>query len=272
MPKSNKILIILDGSEILENSVNFILNSNFFIYEEINLFFILHPFNPITESQSKEVIYNDFVHDHGRKLANQYLDKVIQIINEKNPNIKISINIVNSKNHIIERLSLGDIKATFISAKLNNRLTYIFGYNDLNFFIQSINPIIIIPTALKTNPNANNELFITYPLDISNDSFFELLVDEKNNFLNFQKINFFVRNDFQKKELQKVDERISKKYNSEIIENKNSLYKFIKNLDIKNNIMINHSHKIGSLFINSFSTNSISNYLRSDLPVLLNRN
>ena len=79
MPKSNKILIILDGSEILENSVNFILNSNFFIYEEINLFFILHPFNPITESQSKDVIYNDFVHDHGRKLANQYLDKVIQL-------------------------------------------------------------------------------------------------------------------------------------------------------------------------------------------------
>ena len=75
-----------------------------------------------------------------------------------------------------------------------------------------------------------------------------------------------------KKELQKVDERISKKYNSEIIENKNSLYKFIKKLDIQNNIMINHSHKIGSLFINSFSTNSISNYLRSDLPVLLNRN
>ena len=142
----------------------------------------------------------------------------------------------------------------------------------MNFFIQSINPIIIIPTALKTNPNANNELFITYPLDISNDSFFELLVDEKNDFLNFQKINFFARNDFQKKELQKVDERISKKYNSEIIENKNSLYKFIKKLDIQNNIMINHSHKIGSLFINSFSTNSISNYLRSDLPVLLNRN
>ena len=272
MAKSNKILIILDGSETLENSVNFILSSNFFMYEEINLFFILHPFNPITESQSKDVIYNDFVHDHGRKLANQYLDKVINIINEKNPNIKISVNIVNSKNHIIERLYLGDIVATFISARLNNRLTYIFGLNDLNFFIQSINPIIIIPTALKTNPNANNELFITYPLDISNDSFFELLVDEKNDFLNFQKINFFARNDFQKKELQKVDERISKKYNSEIIENKNSLYKFIKKLDIQNNIMINHSHKIGSLFINSFSNNSISNYLRSDLPVLINRN
>ena len=97
MPKSNKILIILDGSEILENSVNFILNSNFFIYEEINLFFILHPFNPITESQSKDVIYNDFVHDHGRKLANQYLDKVIQIINEKNPNIKIGFKIIFKK-------------------------------------------------------------------------------------------------------------------------------------------------------------------------------
>ena len=44
------------------------------------------------------------------------------------------------------------------------------------------------------------------------------------------------------------------------------------NLEIKNNIMINHSHKVGSLFINSFSNNSISNYLRSDLPVLINRN
>ena len=118
----------------------------------------MHPFNPITESQSKDVIYNDFVHDHGRKLANQYLDKLINIINEKNPNIKISINIVNSKNHIIERLSLGDIKATFISAKLNNRLTYIFGYNDLNFFIQSINHIIIIPTDLKTNHNSNENI------------------------------------------------------------------------------------------------------------------
>jgi len=49
MENKTKILIILDGSEENERSIEFILKSNFFSFDEISLFFILNPVNPVTK-------------------------------------------------------------------------------------------------------------------------------------------------------------------------------------------------------------------------------
>ena len=54
--KKNKILILLDGSEESEKSLDFIINSNIIKFDQIVLFFILNPFNPVTKWQDKEVL------------------------------------------------------------------------------------------------------------------------------------------------------------------------------------------------------------------------
>ena len=74
--KKNKILILLDGSEDSEKSLDFIINSKIVKFDQIVLFFILNPFNPVTKGQDKEVLYNDFVHDHGKRLATLYIEKI----------------------------------------------------------------------------------------------------------------------------------------------------------------------------------------------------
>ena len=45
--KKNKILILLDGTEDLENSLNIATDTNILNCDQIVLFFILNPFNPI---------------------------------------------------------------------------------------------------------------------------------------------------------------------------------------------------------------------------------
>ena len=45
--KKNKILILLDGSEESEKSLDFIINSNIIKFDQIVLFFILNPFKYI---------------------------------------------------------------------------------------------------------------------------------------------------------------------------------------------------------------------------------
>ena len=78
--KKNKILILLDGSEESEKSLDFIINSKIIKFDQIVLFFILNPFNPVTKGQDKEVLYNDFVHDHGKRLATLYIEKIENFI------------------------------------------------------------------------------------------------------------------------------------------------------------------------------------------------
>ena len=56
----NKILIVLDGSEELENSLNIVTETNILNCDQIVLFFILNPFNPITKGQEREVLYNSW--------------------------------------------------------------------------------------------------------------------------------------------------------------------------------------------------------------------
>ena len=55
--KKNKILILLDGTEDLENSLNIATDTNILNCDQIVLFFILNPFNPVTKGQEKEVLY-----------------------------------------------------------------------------------------------------------------------------------------------------------------------------------------------------------------------
>lgn len=272
MTVKNKILIILDGSEILENSINFMLNSNFFEYSEINLFFILHPLNPITESQSKQVIYNDYVHDHGRKLAKQYLEKITKIIKEYNLDTKISVNIVNSKNNIIERISLGDIFATFISSNASNRISYLFGNRDLGYFVKNINPLLVIPIDSNIDINKPNHLYISYFSNISKNPFINLFFDEKTNLINIQNINLIAKNSTEKEQLSLLSEKISKNYHVNIIENKDNIPKILNKLENQENIIVNISYHPKSFIINSFSKNSISYFLKCKIPILINSN
>ena len=124
--KKNKILILLDGTEDLENSLNIATDTNILNCDQIVLFFILNPFNPITKGQGTEVLYNDFVHDNGRRLASLYIEKLENIILSKNLDIEVSHNVVNSYENIIRRLALGDIDITVCSVKFSNKLDYTY--------------------------------------------------------------------------------------------------------------------------------------------------
>ena len=83
MENKTKILIILDGSKENEESIDFILKSRFFKFDEISLFLILNPVNPVNQIRENQPLYHDFVHDHGRKLANMYIDKIQDLVKKE---------------------------------------------------------------------------------------------------------------------------------------------------------------------------------------------
>ena len=113
--KKNKILILLDGSQESEKSLDIIINSKIIKFDQIVLFFILNPFNPVTKGQDKEVLYNDFVHDHGKRLATLYVEKIENFINSKDLGIELSHNIVNSKDNLHQIHFLVELTLIFSS-------------------------------------------------------------------------------------------------------------------------------------------------------------
>ena len=122
--KDTKILIVIDGTEELENSLSIVTDTNLLKCNQVVLFFILNPFNPITEGQQKEVLHNDFVHDQGRRLASLYIEKLETIIHEKNPDIRVTSNLVNAYENLEKRLGLDDINLTLCSIKFSHKLDF----------------------------------------------------------------------------------------------------------------------------------------------------
>jgi len=259
----NKILIILDGTEDLENSLRVITESNLLKCDQIVLFFILNPFNPITKGQEKEVLYNDFVHDHGRRLASLYIEKLEAMIYEKNKTIKVTHNLVNSFENIKRRLGLDDIDMTVSSIKVSSKLNYAFKQSkNINHLISMSKNLLIIPYDFLYKSNLKNNVLIAYS---ENDPPIDF--DYLNHSFNIDKITFL----YDKKSKLKMDkfiDDIPEKTNPiESLEISSNLSQHINILNEDYNlIFLRESKKIGNFWKN-FS--KYSNYYLFDKKIPL---
>ena len=271
MENKTKILIILDGSEENERSIEFILKSNFFSFDEISLFFILNPVNPVNQIREKQLLYHDFVHDHGRKLANMYVDKIEDLILSKMADVKISRSIVNSKTNIIERVSLQDISFSLLSCSKQNKLNYLFASKNFNYFLRNIRPIIFIPENYKFDDKLNNNLVSKYSNKLFTSKLINSFINDENNLLNFNKLTFLFSNENEKVEIEKFTDKIpNNKYDIELIKTNEKTSEALEKIKNNENLIFNYAPKIKSYFWNNFSRNSNFSLMNSKLPIIFN--
>ena len=255
--KKNKILILLDGSEESEKSLDFIINSKIIKFDQIVLFFILNPFNPVTKGQDKEVLYNDFVHDHGKRLATLYIEKLENFINSKDLGIELSHNIVNSKDNLQRRLSLGDIDLTTCSINVSNILDFIFNKSKvINYLMGTSSDILIFPSDYNFSLGHKNNLILNFSESIKPKYFVDT-----HNILDIDKFSIlYSKND--KNNIEKLLEDIDKNFQIEIFQNNKSNLKNIYNMNKDFNILRQDIRKKNSIFtsvIKSSKYNSLSN-------------
>lgn len=255
--KKNKILILLDGSEDSEKSLDFIINSKIVKFDQIVLFFILNPFNPVTKGQDKEVLYNDFVHDHGKRLATLYIEKIENFINSKDLGIELSHNIVNSKDNLQRRLSLGDIDLTICSINVSNNLDFIFNKSKvINYLMGTSSDILIFPSDYNFSLEHKNNLILNFSESIKPKYFVDT-----HNILDIDKFSIlYSKND--KNNVEKLLEEIDKNFQVEIFQNNKSNLKNIYNMNKNFNFLRQDIHKKNSLFSSMFISsryNSLSN-------------
>tara|TARA_B110000438_G_scaffold84364_1_gene83958 strand:+ start:8137 stop:8958 length:822 start_codon:yes stop_codon:yes gene_type:complete len=269
MENKTKILIILDGSEENERSIEFMLRSNFFIINEISLFFILHPVNPVNQIREKQLLYHDFVHDHGRKLANMYVDKIESLILSKRPEVNISRSIVNSKTNILERISMQDISFSLISDSKKNKLNYFFTSKNFNYFLRNIRPIIFIPENFNFNDKLNNTLVSKYSNKLFTTKIINSFINDESKFLNFNKLSFLFSKENEKIEIEKFIEKIpNNKYEFQLIKTNEKITESLEKINNNENLIFNYAPKIRSYFLNNFSKNSNFSLMNSKFPII----
>jgi len=270
MRRNNKILIILDGSEHLENSVNLVNDTTLINADHLVLFLILNPFNPVTKSQQKRVLYNDYVHDYGRKLANLYIEKLEEVIHSKNKDLKITHNIVNSSENLFKRLSLGDIDLTLTSITTTSKLNYILNSKSINQLIDLIDPLMIIPKDFLYNNELRNNLVIKIS-EYKNDDYIAKLLNNDKNLVNLDKITFLYEKEEKKSLDQAIEELDFKTLQPEYIEIDSNISNYLMELKKENNLVFNYLGPKKNNFWDNFNKNSNYSFFLEKVPVIYSK-
>jgi len=266
--KKNKILILIDGSEELENSLTIVTETNLLKYDQIVLFFVLNPFNPITKGQETEVLYNDFVHDHGRRLATLYIEKLEKIIYEKNPNIQITNNLVNSYENLNSRLGLDDIDLVIYSVKFSNKLDYIFNKSkNIKYLLETSKNLLIFPYNFLHDSTLKNNLLVIY-----SDDFVGIDFNYLSHSFNLDKITFLY--DRKSKPLVEnfIDEIPEKTHLFEILEINSNIFNNINLLKEDCNLILSRESKRKLNLWENFSKDSNFNFFVEKIPLFFSNN
>ena len=115
----SKILILLDGSEEYEKSINYLLNSKSINFDELILCFILEPMHQVKRISNNQVLFSDSTYDNSDTLSKVYLEKISNIIKNTDDEMKFSVNTVDSiasikKIQAIDLVSLSNVSYTHL--------------------------------------------------------------------------------------------------------------------------------------------------------------
>ena len=111
----SKILILLDGSEEYEKSINYLLNSKSINFDELILCFILEPMHQVKRISNNQVLFSDSTYDNSDTLSKVYLEKISSIIKNTDDEMKFSINTVDSIESIKKIQAIDLVSLSIIS-------------------------------------------------------------------------------------------------------------------------------------------------------------
>ena len=261
----SKILILLDGSEEYEKSINYLLNSKSINFDELILCFILEPMHQVKRISNNQVLFSDSTYDNSDTLSKVYLEKISNIIKNTDDEMKFSINTVDSIESIKKIQAIDLVSLSIISHAYDNLYKLFLGAEKFKSYINTIHPLLAIPPNFTFDESKANNFMINYP----NEEVFTKIIDNVSLFKNLNKMTIVYKRNKIKETSTLIDKLDSFNIPFEFKEIKDSYLDEMNRLQVNNNVVFYYSSENKFLEKKYIFKDSIQKFIIGRSPVIL---
>ncbi len=260
----SKILILLDGSEEYEKSIDYLLNSKIINCEELILCFILEPMHKVKSISSNMELFSDSTYEKSEILSKVYLEKIINIIKNIDDEIKVSANTIDSIESIKKIQSIDLVSLSLISHNYDKKYKLFLSAKKFKSYINSFHPLLSVPPNFTHDDKKPNDFMINY----SNEEVFTKIIDNVLMFKNLNKLTIVSKNKIQETSTL-IDKLDSFNIPFEFKEIKDSYLDEMNRLQVNNNVIFYYSSENKFIEKKYIFKDSIQNFIIGPSPVIL---
>ena len=260
----SKILILLDGSEENEKSIDYLVNSKIINFEELILCFILEPMHHAKRISNNQVLFSDSTYEKSEILSKVYLEKITNIIKNVDDEIKVSVNTVDSIQSIKKVQSIDLVSMSLISHDYDKLYKLFLRAKKFKSYINALHPLLSISSNFTHDDNKTNDFMINYP----NEEVFTKIIDNVLIFKNLNKMTIVSKNKIQETSTL-IDKLDSFNIPFEFKEIKDSYHDEMNRLQINNNVIFYYSSENKFLERKYVLKDSIQKFIIGPSPVIL---
>jgi len=260
----SKILILLDGSEEYEKSIDYLLNSKIINFKELILCFILEPMHKIKSISNNMELFSDSTYEKSEILSKVYLEKIINIIKNIDDEIKVSTNTIDSIESIKKIQSIDRISLSLISHNYDKLYKLFLSAKKFKSYIKTFHPLLSVPPNFTHDDKKTNDFMINY----SNEEVFTKIIDNVLMFKNLNKMTIVSKNKIQETSTL-IDKLDSFNIPFEFKEIKDSYLDEMNRLQINNNVIFYYSSENKFIEKKYIFKDSIQNFIIGPSPVIL---
>ena len=261
----SKILILLDGSEEYEKSINYLLNSKSINFDELILCFILEPMHQVKRISNNQVLFSDSTYDNSDTLSKVYLEKISNIIKNTDDEMKFSVNTVDSIESIKKIQAIDLVSLSIISHAYDKLYKLFLGAEKFKSYINTIHPLLAIPPNFTFDESKSNNFMINYP----NEEVFTKIIDNVSLFKNLNKMTIVYKRNKIKETSTLIDKLDSFNIPFEFKEIKDSYLDEMNRLQVNNNVVFYYSSENKFLEKKYIFKDSIQKFIIGRSPVIL---
>jgi len=260
----SKILILLNGSEEYEKSIDYLLNSKIINFKELILCFILEPMHKIKSISNNMELFSDSTYEKSEILSKVYLEKIINIIKNIDDEIKVSTNTIDSIESIKKIQSIDRISLSLISHNYDKLYKLFLSAKKFKSYIKTFHPLLSVPPNFTHDDKKTNDFMINY----SNEEVFTKIIDNVLMFKNLNKMTIVSKNKIQETSTL-IDKLDSFNIPFEFKEIKDSYLDEMNRLQINNNVIFYYSSENKFIEKKYIFKDSIQNFIIGPSPVIL---
>tara|TARA_B100000953_G_C17980754_1_gene409001 strand:- start:293 stop:1084 length:792 start_codon:yes stop_codon:yes gene_type:complete len=261
----SKILILLDGSEEYEKSIDYLLNSKIINFDELILCFILEPMHQVKRISNNQVLFTDSTYEKSDILSKIYLEKIINVINNVDAEIKVSVNTIDSIESIKKIQSIDQISLSLISHTYDKLYKLFFSANKFKSYINNLHPLLSIPPNSKHDDSKTNNFMINFP----NEEIFMKIIDNVLMFKNLNRMTIIYKRNKIEETSTLIDKLDSFNIPFEFKEIKDSYFEEMNRLQLNNNVIFYYYSENNFIENKYIFKDSIQKFIIGTSPVIL---
>jgi hypothetical protein len=261
----SKILILLNGSEEYEKSIDYVLGSQIINFKELVLCFILEPMHQVKRISNNKELFSDSTYVKSEVLSKIYLEKITNIIKNVDDEIKVSVNTIDSIESIKKIQSIDLVSMSIISHTYDKLYKLFLRAKKFKSYINTLHPLLSIPSNFTHDDSKTNNFMINYP----NEELFMKIIDNVLMFKNLNKITIVHKENKMQETSTLIDKLDSFNIPFEFKEIKDSYFEEVNRLQVNNNVVFYYYSENKFTEKKYIFKDSIQKFIIGKSPVIL---